>query len=189
MRDIFLCCSPRFTGIQQNTTHTCTVGITRALQGETTTSKNWQKVSKLFPSWSYSGCCGIETPTTLFNEITKIAKQTDFFDFFTIDNNWLAVWNGYFTPTFLIFKISVRFLCTQKLQAWHLIELIPTPLLHTPQGNLLPSTGLGALWTLTKIFVLPTLTRIPLYSRLAFQTLNFSGNSFNVSAMITRSSP
>ena len=45
-------------------------------------------------------------------------------------------------------------LCTQKPQAWDLIELTPTPLLHTPQGNLIPSTGLGALLALTKIFVL-----------------------------------
>ena len=36
-------------------------------------------------------------------------------------------------------------LCTQKPQARHLIELIPTPLLQKPQGNLLPSAGLGAL--------------------------------------------
>ena len=79
-------------------------------------------------------------------------------------------------------------LCTQKPQAWHLIELIQKPLLHTPLGNLLPSTGLGALWTLTKIFVLPTFKRRPLDSRLAFQTLNYSNHSRNVSAMITRSS-
>ena len=78
-------------------------------------------------------------------------------------------------------------LCIQKPQARHLIELIPTPLLHTPQGNLLPSTGLGALWALTKIFVLSTFTRRPLDSRLAFQSQNFSNNSLNVSAMITRS--
>ena len=36
-------------------------------------------------------------------------------------------------------------LSTQKPQERHLIELILTPLLHTPQGNLLLSTGLGAL--------------------------------------------
>ena len=80
-------------------------------------------------------------------------------------------------------------LCTQKPQTWHLIELDPTPLLHTPQGNLLVSTGLGALFAFTVIFFLPTFTRRrPFVSKLVFQTRNFSNNSSSITAVMTKSS-
>ena len=120
----------------------CIVGITTTLQRETTTSKNWQKVSKLFPSWSYSGSCGIETSTTLSNEITKIAKS-DFFDFFIIDNNWLMSGMDAFDTSplhFLHLKSVSGFrgplmfeqgLCTQKPQTWHLRVNPNTLIAHT----------------------------------------------------------
>ena len=50
-------------------------------------NKNWQKLFKLLPCRSYSGSCGIETPTTLSNEVIEVTKRPDFFDFFTIDIN------------------------------------------------------------------------------------------------------
>ena len=139
-----MCCWPCFTGIPQNTTHTSIVGITTTLRGETTASQNWQKVSKLFPSWSYSGCCGIETPTTLSNKIIKIAKRTDFFDFFTT-NNIIGSMSGMDTfdtspLNFLHLKSVSGFrgplmfeqgLCTQKPQAWHLRVNPNTLIAHT----------------------------------------------------------
>lgn len=63
-----------------------------------------------------------------------------------------------------------------------------TPLLHTLQGNLLITTGLGALRALTMIFVLLTFIRTPFVSKLVFQMRNISNNSPSVSAMIIRSS-
>ena len=77
-------------------------------------------------------------------------------------------------------------LCTQKPQTRHLTELDQTPLLHTQQGNLLASTGLGVLCAFTMIFLLPTFTRRPVVSKLLFQTKNSSDNSPIVSKMITR---
>ena len=139
-----MCCWPCFTGIPQNTMHTSIVGITTTLRAETTASQNWQKVSKLFPSWSYSGCCGIETPTTLSNKIIKIAKRTDFFDFFTTDNiiDSMSGMDTFDTSplNFLHlksvsgFRESLMFeqgLCIQKPQAWHLRVNPNTVIAHT----------------------------------------------------------
>ena len=94
----------------------------------------------------------------LSNEIIKVAKRTDFFYFFTTDNiiGSMSGMDTFDTSPlhFLHLKSALGFrgplmfeqdLCTQRPQAWHLIELIRTPLLHTPHGNLLPSTGLEEL--------------------------------------------
>ena len=63
--------------------------------------------------------------------------------------------------------------CTQKPQTSHLIELNSTPFLHTPQGNLFASTGIGGFCVLTMIFVLPTFTCRRFDSKLVFQTQTF----------------
>lgn len=69
--------SPRFNDIQQDAMHTCIKGITTCFQRETTASRNWQKLSKLLSCRSYSGSCGIETSTTLSNEVTEVPKRTN----------------------------------------------------------------------------------------------------------------
>ena len=127
---------------------------------------------------------------------SQITKRPDFFNFFPTNINRVNVWDGHvwcFTSTLLTFKIRGPLMfeqhwCIQKPQTSHLIELNSTPLLHTPQGHLFASTGIGGFCVLTMIFVLPTFTCRRFDSKLVFQTQNFSNNSSSVSAMMTRSS-
>lgn len=59
--DILLCCSARFAGIQQDTTHTGAVGITMRFQWKSTASNSWHHSHKLLLSRSYSVSCNVET--------------------------------------------------------------------------------------------------------------------------------
>ena len=69
------------------------VGITTYYQRKTA-SQNCQKLPKLFPCRSYSGSCGIKTPTMLSIEVTKLIERPKIFNFFTIDFNRVDVWYG-----------------------------------------------------------------------------------------------
>ena len=175
--------------------HTCIVEIPTCFQRETTASENCQKLSKLFPCQSYSGSCGIKTSTTLSNKVTEVAKDS----IFSISSplistgsmSGMVVYDTYPLHFLGLFRGLLTFeqcLCTQKSQTRHLIELNPKHFLHTPQGNLLGSTGLGALCELSMTFVLPTFTCRPFDSKLVFQTRNCFYNSSTVSAIMTRSS-
>ena len=162
-------------------------GIITCFQRKTIASENWQKLTKLLPFRSYSGSCCIDTPTKLSNEVTIVTKKPFSISSLLIPTESMSglVAFDILPLHFLHFKSRLGFrgslmfeqhLCTQKPQTRHLIELDPTPLLHTPQENLLQSTGLEALRALTMIFVLPTFTCRPFFSKLVFQTRKFSNN-------------
>ena len=130
--------------------HTCIVGITTYFQRKTTVSKDWQRLSKVLPCKSVNQkglTFSISSPLISTGSISvKVSFDISSLHFLHLKSGLGLRWP-------LTFE---QHLSTQKPQTRHLIELDPTPLLHTRQGNLLASTSLWVLCTLTMIFVLPT---------------------------------
>ena len=93
-----------------------------------------------------------------------------------------------FITLYMLPLIPLHFLWTHFLQLVHCIELLPTPLPHTPHGHLTAFCVTFCRSPLIMTLVLFIFTLVPLFSTKSFHSLSLLIRSSSVFAITTKSS-